>query len=157
MRFSDSISGLFFVGLGVAMFLIARQFPQFGGTAYGAALLPSILAIALMIAGVLLLLRDQAARVAGAPHASIPEDLRSRRGLLPAALVLLLTLGQIVLADAIGFLPVSIVGLTLLFASLRVNWFAAVGYAVVASFACWWLFAGFLRVPLPRGLLEGVI
>jgi hypothetical protein len=84
------------------------------------------------------------------------QDLRE--GGLPALIAVLgNVLAQILLSTKLGFIPVSIVGLTVLFLVLRLRPWVAVVLAIATSFACWWLFVGLLRVPLPRGLLDGVL
>lgn len=66
-------------------------------------------------------------------------------------------LAHILLTPRIGFLPVSLIGLTALFMILGLNAVKSLLLAVSTTLVCWWLFAGLLRVPLPRGFLDGVI
>lgn len=159
MRVTDALSGAIFIAIGLFIFQVASGFPNPGGMPYGASLLPRILGAGLMIGGAMLVMGDIVSRrAAGAPAAiaTLDPELKSPRGLLPIAMVLVLVLGQIVLADSLGYLAVSIIGLTLLFLSVRLSWLASLCLALAGSLLCWWLFAGLLRVPLPRGLLEGL-
>lgn len=160
MRVTDALSGALFIAIGLFIFVVASGFPNPGGMPYGASLLPRILGAGLMFGGGLLVMGDVVSRMApSAPAAiaSLEPELKSPRGLLPVAMVLVLVLGHILLADTLGYLAVSIIGLTLLFLSVRLSWLASLGLAFAGSLLCWWLFAGLLRVPLPRGLLEGLL
>ncbi|WP_265502822.1 tripartite tricarboxylate transporter TctB family protein [Paracoccus beibuensis] len=158
MKLTDALSGVLLMLLGLFMLWQAAQFPSFAGQPYGAALLPSILAGGLILGGTLLVVRDLLARrqAEGGVWLQLVPDLRA--GGMPALLAVLANvLAQIWLAPRVGFIPVSAVGLLVLFLVLRLPAWVAAVLAVGTSFACWWLFAGLLRVPLPRGLLDGVL
>lgn len=160
MRLTDALTGAVFMAIGLFLFLVATGFPNPGGMPYGASLLPQILGAGLMIGGGLLIFGDLARRrvaMVAAPIVTVDPELQTRRGLLPVAMLLALILGHILLADRLGFLAVSIIGLTLVFLSVRLRLLAALGLALAGSLVCWWLFAGLLRVPLPRGWLEGFL
>jgi putative tricarboxylic transport membrane protein len=160
MRITDALSGAVFFAIGLFIFGVASGFPNPGGMPYGASLLPRLLGAGLMIGGVVLIVSDGLSRrtaTAIAPMATLDTELRHARGFVPFAMVLVLVLGQILLAGTFGYLAVSIIGLALLFLSLRVSLLASLGLAIAGSLICWWLFAGLLRVPLPRGLLEGLL
>ena len=60
-------------------------------------------------------------------------------------------------SERIGFIPLSIAILIALFLRLRVPPVRSVVIAVAATALIYVAFARFLRVPLPRGLLEGII
>lgn len=160
MRVTDALSGAFFMAIGLFIFVVASGFPNPGGMPYGASLLPRLLGAGLMIGGGALVITDilsRRATVAPPAIAALDSELKSARGLLPVAMVLVLVLGQILFAGTVGYLAISILGLTLLFLSVRLSMLASLGLAITGSLICWWLFAGLLRVPLPRGLLEGLL
>lgn len=161
MKVTDALLGGFFVVFGLLMVWFASKFPSFAGQPYGASLLPSILAGGFIIAGVMLMVRDvqfrRAAPVGDAkPLFSLVPDLK--QGGAPALLAVLgNVLAQIWIAPSVGFLPVSMAGLLVLFLVLRLRPWVAIVIAVATSLVCWWLFVGLLRVPLPRGILDGVL
>lgn len=159
MKITDAVSGVLLMGLGLFMLWQASQFPSFGGQPYGAALLPGILAWGFLLGGGLLVLRDLLARrqAAGGAWVSLVPELRHGTGMAALLAVLATVLAQIWLAPRLGYLPVSVLCLTALFAVLRLRPLIALALAIATSAACWWLFAGLLRVPLPRGLLDGVL
>jgi len=160
MKLTDALMGCLFVLLGGFMLWRTSLFPSFTGQPYGAALLPSILACGFAIGGVLLILRDRQTRrfvddARGAPppiFAFLPE---LHQGGWPALLTVLgNVLAQIYLAPQLGFLPVSIIGLFVIFTVLHLRLWVAGLIAVATTFGCWLLFVGLLHVPLPRGILD---
>lgn len=159
MKITDAISGLLLMGLGLFMLWQAAQFPSFGSQPYGAALLPSILAVGFLAAGGLLIARDLMARrhVPAGPWVTLIPDLRQGTGMAAGLAVVGNVLAQIWLAPQLGYLPVAVAGLVVLFVVLRLRLWVALALASGTSLACWWLFVGLLRVPLPRGLLDGVL
>jgi putative tricarboxylic transport membrane protein len=160
MKVTDALLGGFFVLFGSAMLWLSSQFPTFANQPYGAALLPSLLGAGFIAAGCLLALRDLRLRRLstgpGAPIVDLVPDLKMGGA---AALVAVLgnVLAQIWLAPTLGFLPVSVVGLTGVLVILRLPVLRALCIAVATSLGCWWLFVVLLRVPLPRGVLEGIL
>ncbi|WP_282602667.1 tripartite tricarboxylate transporter TctB family protein [Paracoccus sp. PARArs4] len=158
MKLTDALSGVALILLGLFMLWQAAQFPVFAGQPYGAALLPRILAAGFVIGGALLVLRDIAARrQAGGPIVAFADELRRPAGWAAMAAVLGNVLAQVLLGPHLGYLPVSVAGLLVLFLVLRLPLLQAAGLAVGTTALCWWLFAVLLRVPLPRGLLEGIV
>jgi putative tricarboxylic transport membrane protein len=169
MKLSDALSGALFIILGLFMLWQASLFPVFSGQPYGAELLPSILGGAFVLGGGGLILRDLARRRAASANGagnngigsdawiSVIPELQTRSGIAALAAVLAYILGQVWIAPMLGFTLVSIVTLTVLFAVLNIRLWVALLLGVAASLACWFLFAELLRVPLPRGLLGGVI
>ncbi|MDO8881542.1 hypothetical protein, partial [Pseudotabrizicola sp.] len=105
MRVTDALSGAVIIAIGLFVFLTASGFPNPGGMPYGASLLPRILGAGLVMGGSLLVLADVVKRKAATTPtaiATLDPELQSPRGLLPAGMVLVLILGQIFLANALG-------------------------------------------------------
>ncbi|MBU2957736.1 tripartite tricarboxylate transporter TctB family protein [Paracoccus sp. 1_MG-2023] len=158
MKLTDALSGAALILLGLFMLWQSAQFPSFAGTAYGAAMLPRLLALGFVIGGALLVLRDiMARRHAGGPFVIFAPELRRVQGIAAMAAVLGNVAAQILLGPQLGYPLVSVLGLLVLFLVLRLPVWQATLLAIGATALCWWLFAVLLRVPLPRGLLEGII
>lgn len=157
MQLSDALSGALFILLGVFMVWTASGFPAFQGQPYGASLLPTLLGIGFVIAGGLLCLRDLSFRRVGIRQAliSILPPLRRAAGIGSVVLIFAAVAGQILVAPEIGYMPVSFVTLLAIFLWHGVKPLLAVACAVGATLFCWWAFAVMLRVPLPRGFVEG--
>lgn len=160
MQIGDAVFGAFFAVLGAYMIYAATGFPAFPGQPYGASLLPTLLGIGFIVCGIALGLRHfRASRHAGAtlPVFSIQPALRDRRGAISAALIVAVALTQILFGDAIGFIPISLFMLTVIFLWFRVRPLTALFFAILGTGLSWWMFVIILKVPLPRGLLDGVL
>lgn len=157
MQLSDALSGALFILLGLFMVWTASGFPAFPGQPYGASLLPSLLGGGFVIAGGLLCLRDVTYRRAGVRQAliSVLPPLRRVAGIGSVVLIFAAVAGQILVAPRIGYMPVSFVTLLAIFLWHGVRPLMAVACSVGATLFCWWAFAVMLRVPLPRGPVEG--
>ncbi|MBU1176059.1 MAG: tripartite tricarboxylate transporter TctB family protein [Alphaproteobacteria bacterium] len=159
MQIADSVLGAVCAVLGAYMLYAASGFPSFPGQPYGAALLPSLLGVAFIVSGVLLALRDLRARRLGSTIVlfAIQPALKDRRGAISGALIIAVVLMQILFGDLIGFIPVSLVMLTVILLWFGVRVLAALFFAALGTGMCWWLFSFVLKVPLPRGILDGVL
>lgn len=156
MRIRDRLLGGIFACLGLFMLAQASGFPAFPGQPYGAALLPSLLGAGFILAGGLLVVQD-VRRCAGAPLIAVNSALRSRNGLISAALVIATVLAHVLLGDWLGFIPVALVTLWVIFIWFGLHPLPALLISVASTALCWVLFAIFLEVPLPRGLLVGIV
>ncbi|MBL4918067.1 tripartite tricarboxylate transporter TctB family protein [Szabonella alba] len=157
MQLSDALSGALFILLGLFMIWTASGFPAFSGQPYGASLLPTLLGCGFIIAGVLLGLRELTWRRAGVRHAmiSLLPPLRQVAGIGSVILIFAAILGQILVAPHVGYMPVSVISLLAIFLWHEVRPLTAIIAAICTTLFCWWAFAVLLRVPLPRGFIEG--
>ncbi|QDC10642.1 tripartite tricarboxylate transporter TctB family protein [Oceanicola sp. D3] len=156
MQMRDALLGGLFACLGIFMMVQAAGFPAFPGQPYGASLLPGLLGAGFIIAGGILAAQDLLGRV-GAPWVAFDEALRSRNGLISAALMVATVLAHILLGGWLGFIPVALVTLCVIFLWFGVRLLPALLIAAASTALCWVLFAIFLEVPLPRGLLVGIV
>lgn len=159
MQIADSVLGAVFALLGAYMLYAASGFPSFPGQPYGAALLPTLLGVAFIVCGLLLALRDWRARRRGNPVTwfAIQPALRDPRGAISGALIVAVVLSQILFGELVGFIPISLVMLTVVFLWFRVRILTALFFAVLGTGVSWWLFSFVLKVPLPRGILDGIL
>jgi putative tricarboxylic transport membrane protein len=153
MRVNDLISGAFLIALAVAMIAYTFTFPPFPGQKYGPSLFPRILGGGLILCGLLLMVRGRAQLAGGAPMAGLDDAYRPVRGWASVALMLGVIAGYIVFSDAVGFVPVALLGLLLLLWWFGVSLGRAIVIAVVAVLVFDWFFGWLFRVPLPLGLL----
>jgi putative tricarboxylic transport membrane protein len=143
------------VGVGLALLALAvlwsaRVFPNVPGQKLGAAFLPTIVGVGLLLCGVALIVRSvRSARYADA--ASAPARQAEHFG--SSAVIIAATLVYIVLSERLGFLLVAPVCLLAAFLALRVHLVHALVWAVVGTLLVHVAFYKLLRVPLPWGVV----
>ena len=158
MRANDAISGLVLILLAAAMIALTASFPEFPGQKYGPSLFPRIMGAGLIVCGALLMRKGIAAhRSAGAPWVEIAPWMHEPWRLGSFLLMLGLLLLYIVAAETVGFIPMSLLFLGVLFFWLGVKPLTAIATAVVTTLIIHWFFSSLLRVPLPRGWLNSIL
>jgi putative tricarboxylic transport membrane protein len=157
MRANDALTGTVLILFAGIMLALTASFPAFPGQRYGPALFPRILGTGLIVCGAILVWRGVAARRAGERLITF-ADWTGRPG---NAFAFALILGSILLyiftSETVGFIPVAVVILAVLFLWFGVRWVVAIPTALVATWAIHWFFASAMRVPLPRGWLDNVL
>ena len=157
MKLNDMLSGAFFLALAAAIFVYAVGLPAMPGQRYGAGTFPVVIAAGL--GGFSLLMMYQAWRRRGAGFRLIEWApwTRDRRTVSGFFLALALILVYVLLSERIGFIPLSVAILLILFWKQDVPWRRGVAVAVLATLAIQVAFSDLLRVPLPRGLLTDIL
>ena len=151
MRFSDTMLGAIFLLSGVALAWYSYRLPAIPGQDYGAATFP--LFIGLGMIGCSMCLIYTGVRGASEPFVYYAEHLRSPRALAGAAATILLIVFYILFSRRIGFIPsAGIIGFAM-FLILKVHPAKAAILAIVAAFACDFIFRKMLLVPLPFGIM----
>jgi len=157
VRFNDLVSGATMIAAALFVIVMTLRFPEFPGQNYGPAVFPRLLAVLLIVCGLLLMMRGYAAMRAGDKLATVPEWARDPANVISALLILAASFAYILILDAVGFVPLTIVVLLTLFLWFRVRLRVAVVTALVAAFGVNWFFASLMRVPLPRGLMDWIL
>lgn len=151
MRFSDTMLGIVLLVFGLAVGIYSQTFPAIPGQQYGAAAFPTAIAIGFAGCGVVMLARGF--RMAGVPLIARTEWTR-KPGALPAVLITILcVIAYILFSRAVGFIPMTVLILVVLFRLLSVPWWQTLVFAVIAAFACDYVFRSLLLVPLPSGVM----
>jgi putative tricarboxylic transport membrane protein len=156
MKVSDLAAGLVFAVFGLALLAYGASLPPMPGQRYGAGLFPILLGLCALGGGAALAWSG-ARRRAREPFVAAAPWARDRRLVGNFALALGLILLYVLASERIGFIPLSIAMLLALFLRLGVPFARGAVIAVVATAVIQVVFARGLRVPLPRGLLEGLI
>lgn len=158
MKLSDLVAGLAFVVFGLAFLGYGATLPPMPGQQYGAGLFPILLGACFALCGALLARHGwRERRSSGTPLVIFEAWARDRRLAGNLVWVLALILAYVLLSERIGFIPLSIGILVVLFTRLAVPLGRAVVIAVVTTAVIYVAFGRLLRVALPRGLLEGII
>jgi putative tricarboxylic transport membrane protein len=162
VRQADRWVGAGTTALAVAVLWSASSFPNVPGQKLGASTLPLIIGAALLVCGLLLVLRSlSAARyvkpIAPVVHNPLLPELAAPDGptesIAPSMGILAAIVLYIVAADALGYLLVAPVSLLIAQVSLRVRWLPAIGWSLLAAVVVHLVFYKLLKVPLPWGIV----
>jgi len=162
VRVNDAISGAVLVIFAVAEIAYTRTFPSLHGQSYGPDLFPALIGIGMAGCGILLIFRGLLAR----RNASDPTGMKwvdtsniadSKPARINALLVIVFLFLYIFFSDLIGFIPLSFFTITVLLYRLGSSIVVACIIAIVATAVIQLLFAKILLVPLPAGLLQGLV
>lgn len=160
MKASDLVTGLVLLAAAIAIFAYAQSFPAIPGQPYGAGAFPTVIAIGLGAFSALLAWRGYDARRRDGGQQkliALADWTRTPRTGANFLLALVLVVVYVLLSDQIGFIPLSIGILLVLFWRTGVRPVTGVAVAVVMSLVMQVAFADLLRVPLPRGILDRVL
>jgi hypothetical protein len=142
---SDHVAGVFFVLLGILVFVLGRELPFGTLSSPGAGMMPKLMA-SLMIAFAMMIF---AMARSSPPATTINWSDRSH-----AVLVVLITALAILAYQRVGFLiTMSLLVFTLLIVVERRNALAAAVYSISLTLFAYWLFGKALKAPLERGFL----
>lgn len=151
MRVNDALLGAILIGFAGWVWWLTTFFPAFPGQDYGPNLFPRILAFGIGFCGALLLLRGLRTR---APLVTIAPWARQAAPLLSFLLMPAAVLFYIFASDPLGFIPTAFLILAALCLWFRTRVVVALPVAAGVTLAVHWFFAGLMRVPLPRGLMD---
>lgn len=152
MKLSDAALGILLLGVATAIALAARGFPVVPGQSFGPSLFPTVIAAGFALCGLVLIVRQ--VRAGAAARWFEPGPLLTG----PAArLDALLLVGSVafylVAAGRLGFIPTASLILLVLVRRFGGSWPLAGATAIAGPLAVHLLFAEWLRVPLPLGVL----
>ncbi len=160
MRLNDAVIGLVLVIFALAEIAYSTTFPSLHGQDYGPSLFPILIGSGLALCGLILIARgirsrrmlsaDDAAWVSMGDWAQSPAT-RINMLLVPGLLI-----AYILLADTIGFIPLSIAILGILLYRLGSSLRTSLICAVVTTILLQLLFARVLLVPLPAGIISNL-
>lgn len=151
MRLHDSLLGAILLGFAGWVWWLTTFFPAFPGQNYGPNLFPRILATGIALCGAALVVRGLRSRDRAVEFEAWMRDMARVASFLalPGAVVF-----YILAADRLGFVPTAFVLLAALFLWFRARVLVALPVAAGMTLLVHWFFAGLMRVPLPRGLMD---
>jgi putative tricarboxylic transport membrane protein len=156
LKVSDFTLALVLLAVALAMAVGALSFPQMPGQAFGAKLFPNIVAAGFVLCALALIMRAIKTKTLVISIVR-PEwwNEPGRRGNL------LILLGSIVaytlLIERVGFVLTTFAMLVLLMRRLSATWKATLFASFLGTAVTYMMFAYWLRVPLPPGLLNGIV
>jgi putative tricarboxylic transport membrane protein len=160
MRFNDAIVGCVLVIFAIAEIAYTQTFPSLFGQSYGPELFPRIIGFALIASGLLLVVRGvRQKRSAGSNSRWLEFGpwVQQSHYVVNLVLVLLSLLAYILFSDYLGFIPLSMLILTVLLYRLSSSILVSLLIAAFTTAVLQLLFAKLLLVPLPAGLLSGLV
>lgn len=152
MRLSDAALGVVLLGAAAAIAWTARGFPLVPGQAFGPSLFPLLIAAGFAACGAGLMVREARAGLRR-PWIAAGPLLGEARACLDAVLLLGAIGFYLAAAPRFGFVPTAVVILLVLVRRFGASWWLAVATAVLGPLTLHLLFAEWLRVPLPLGLI----
>ena len=159
MRLNDAVWGALLLLFSAVILFHVQSFPKIPGQQVGPALFPGILAVGLAVCGALLVAKGLATRRAWGERAewiAFAAWTRSRKHVLAFALTVGVNILYILAVDKIGFIPLGVIYLGLLFwvYGVAAKWILPLSF--VMTLGIHYAFYKLLRVPLPWGLLNGI-
>ena len=151
MRFSDTTLGAIFLLAGISLAWYSFNLPAIPGQNYGAATFPLLIAMGLIGCSARLLYTG--IRQGNQPLMILSDEVRNPRRLAGVVATLLLVLFYILFVQILGFIPTAIIITLSMFLILKVRPAKAVILAILAAFACDFIFRTMLLVPLPFGIV----
>ncbi|MEQ1806626.1 MAG: tripartite tricarboxylate transporter TctB family protein [Burkholderiaceae bacterium] len=148
MSRSDRSVGIGIAVLALAVLWSARAFPNVPGQKLGAAFLPMLIGLGLLLCAIALILRKPATAAAVPPPNEATEEHFGSSALTIGAVVV-----YIVASDAVGFLLLAPLCLLATFLAQRVRFVPAVLWSLGGTVLVHVAFYKLLRVPLPWGVL----
>jgi putative tricarboxylic transport membrane protein len=151
MRLNDAVLGAILLAFAGWVWWLTTFFPSFPGQDYGPNLFPRILALGIGICAAMLTLRGLRAR---GRLVTFEDWVRDPARVLSFLAIPGAVLFYIFASDWLGFIPTAFAILLVLFLWFRTRTVVALPVAAGVTLVMHWFFAGMMRVPLPRGLMD---
>lgn len=149
MKLNDRLIGILAILGGIAIISGTFGFREIPGQQFGSAFFPRIIGVVAMLAGLV-----QIFTANGGPAVTIPAELRGR-GVFVAAAVLIGIVLWILLAPLLGFLLITPLLIFTLAMIMGGRALPALAVSIGVTVLFYLIFSSLLRVPLPRGMIEG--
>ena len=156
LKVSDFTLALVLLALALAMAVGALSFPPMPGQAFGPKLFPNIVAAGFALCALALIMR--AVKTKTLVISAVRPEWWNEPG---RRVNLLILLGSIVvytlLIERLGFVLTTLALLVVLMKRLGASWRATLFASFLGTASTYIMFAYWLRVPLPPGLLNGIL
>ena len=152
MRFNDGVFGAILIAFAILEIAYTQTFPRLHGQDYGPDLFPVIIGAGLILFGGILVARGWVQR-ATQPLMAIGDWAQDRSNVTNVALLIGSVIFYILFSEWLGFILIAFAIQALLLVRLGSSLALSVVIALVATMVIHTLFAKFLLVPLPWGLL----
>ncbi len=152
MKLNDGLIGLLLIAFSAALLVHVSDFPDMPGQGFGPSLLPSLIAVALIVCSVVFIAR---ALRASPRHPLVEWDawVRRPRTLLALVCVIGAVAFYIAFSDALGYLVAAPLALLAVLRACGVGWIRSLALAALVPPGIHYIFYSLLKVALPWGLL----
>jgi putative tricarboxylic transport membrane protein len=152
MKLNDALIGLLLIAFSSGIIAVASRFPLMPGQPFGPSLLPTLIAVGLILAGLVLIVRGMRA---GRRQAWLEVDdwVRTPKLVFDFLLMIGAVAFYIALSDELGYLIAAPLALFAFLLATGVGPLAALPIAVLVPPIIHYIFYTVLKVPLPWGLL----
>lgn len=152
MKLNDGLIGLLLIAFSIVLLIHSSSFPDMPGQGFGPSLLPSLIAVALIVSGLVLIV----GAVRASPRARLVEwDAWTTNPRLIGAFLLVIAgvIFYIATSEWLGYLIAAPLALLAFLLAAGVRLLPALPLAVLVPLGIHYLFYTVLKVPLPWGLL----
>jgi len=158
MRFNDAILGGLIIAFSIFIIVESWSYPALPGVPYGPGLFPTIIAGCMILGGCVLIYKGLR-RVPAEGWYALESWARKPRTYVTLALIFAALLFYILFSRRLGF---PITAMLILFPLMlwtrgRAHAVSSLVIAVIFSFVVYFIFAEWMRVPLPEGMLRGIL
>lgn len=153
MRFNDSVFGVVLIVFATLEIAYTQTFPRLFGQDYGPDLFPVLIGAGLILCGGLLVIKGVAQR-SSVPMVTVGDWAQDRNNVINVVVLIACIVFYILASEWLGFVPISILILTILLLRLGSGPLLSVSVALITTVLIHSLFAKVLLVPLPWGLLQ---
>lgn len=153
MKIHDTILGLIFALIGVAVLVTVSDYPKMPGQDVGPAVFPGTAGALLTVFGLMLFVKGRLAPARMRGLVEVGPWVASPRHILAGLATLGGILAYTMLANRLGFLIVVPPLMFVWHLTLGIRWPTALVSALLTTTVMWGLFYKVLGVPLPWGLL----
>lgn len=150
MTLQDRIGGFILVILGVAVVIASLGLPSIPGQPVGPAVFPTVLGVALGLAGLVIFAKPQHQVSQGTEPLETTSVISTLRMLSPVAILIL----GFFIMESIGFLVTGFLIILITSLLLRGPVVGSLLLSVVMTVVIYTIFSSLLRVPLPAGILS---
>jgi putative tricarboxylic transport membrane protein len=156
LKVTDFTLALLLLAIAAAMSIAALSFPPMPGQAFGPKLFPNLVASGFAFCALVLIRRAAKAKALKLGVVT-PEwwNEPGRRGNL--AILLLSIVAYTLLVEPVGYLITTFGVMVILMKRLGASWRATLIASFLGTAVTYLMFAYWLRVPLPPGLLAGIV
>jgi len=160
VRINDAITGCVLVIFALAEIAYTQTFPSLFGQSYGPELFPRIIGVGLVICGLLLIIRGVRQKQSASPDVRWLDPgpwFQQTRLKINLFLVMLALIAYVLFSDWLGFIITSMLILSVLLFRLGSSLTQSLLIASATTATLQLIFAKLLLVPLPAGLLQGLV